>query len=75
MEVVLWADGKAGWFKIRNPSRTYKAIYNEMVEAVNVLYFTTDLLRSKKGKKLSQLSVDTVFAKVVANALPCNIRD
>ena len=49
--VELWAAGRAGWFVIR-PSRTYRPIYNEMLEAVNLLFFIADAYREprKSGK-------------------------
>lgn len=41
-EFVIWAAGKAGWFEIR-PAQHYKSIYDGMVEAVQLLYFVTDV--------------------------------
>lgn len=41
-EIVIWALGQAGWFELR-PAKSYKDIYDEMEEAVQILYFATDI--------------------------------
>ncbi|KAF2196266.1 hypothetical protein GQ43DRAFT_445286 [Delitschia confertaspora ATCC 74209] len=46
---VLWALGKAGWFELR-PSPAYKEIFEEMEEAVQALYFVTDIYAESKLK-------------------------
>ena len=50
-EIVIWIAGKAGWFKIE-PSRSYKAIFADMLQAVGVLYYLADYYRDgvAKGK-------------------------
>ncbi|KAL6703523.1 hypothetical protein ACN47E_009548 [Coniothyrium glycines] len=39
---VIWAQGKAGWFEIR-PSAQYRHIFDDMVCAVELLYFVSDI--------------------------------
>ncbi|KAF2031125.1 hypothetical protein EK21DRAFT_88266 [Setomelanomma holmii] len=41
-EFVIWAQGKAGWFEIR-PAPHYQSIYTDMIQAVQLLYFVTDI--------------------------------
>ena len=47
---VLWAQGRAGWFEIQ-PAPHYRSIFDDMVLAVELLYFVTDIYseRRKKG--------------------------
>lgn len=51
---AIWAAGKAGWYTLK-PSRAYRQMYTEMVEAVKMLYFIADAYqvpcRAGKGKK------------------------
>jgi hypothetical protein len=51
--IAIWAAGKAGWFTLK-PSRAYRPVYLEMVEAIRMLYFVADAYReertSGKGK-------------------------
>ncbi|KAL9079567.1 MAG: hypothetical protein Q9157_001564 [Trypethelium eluteriae] len=47
--IDIWAAGLAGYFKIR-PSRAYKPIYQEMIEAVKILYFIADMHRGQSGR-------------------------
>jgi hypothetical protein len=54
---VIWAQGKAGWFEIR-PTAHYKPIYDDMVRAVELLYFVTDIYcepRKRGGGPSAQL--------------------
>ncbi|KAF2646356.1 hypothetical protein P280DRAFT_440325 [Massarina eburnea CBS 473.64] len=56
-ELVIWALGEAGWFEIQ-PRRDYKAIYQDMVEAVELLYFVADIYnepRKRGGGPSAQL--------------------
>lgn len=48
-EFVIWAQGKAGWFEIR-PAPHYKSIYEDMVEAVRLLYFVTDIYNEPRKR-------------------------
>lgn len=43
--VEIWAAGKAGWFAVK-PARAYRATYDDMVEAVQLLYFVVDAYRA-----------------------------
>jgi hypothetical protein len=48
-ELVIWALGEAGWFELR-PARHYKALYDDMVEAVELLYFITDIYNQPRKR-------------------------
>ncbi|KAI9816846.1 MAG: hypothetical protein M1827_001491 [Pycnora praestabilis] len=66
-EVGIWAAGRAGWFEVK-PSRKYKRIYNDMVEAIDLLYFLADTYRktaNKKGGRKVMATSDAVFRKYV----------
>lgn len=58
---AVWAAGDAGWFEIE-PSRAYKKIYNEMIEAVKVFYFLADHGSKSHGKGSTRLNY--LFAMV-----------
>ncbi|PGH19431.1 hypothetical protein AJ80_03931 [Polytolypa hystricis UAMH7299] len=49
-EVGIWVAGEAGWFAI-NPARGYKPMFNEIVEAVDLLYFLADMHRQKGRRR------------------------
>ncbi|KAK2767007.1 hypothetical protein FQN54_006324 [Arachnomyces sp. PD_36] len=49
-EVGIWVAGQAGWFLI-SPGKGYKAVYKEMVEAIDLLYFLADQYNEKDRKK------------------------
>ncbi|CAI6341301.1 unnamed protein product [Periconia digitata] len=56
-ELVIWALGAAGWFEIR-PRRDYKPIFQDMVDAVELLYFVSDIYnepRKRGGGPSAQL--------------------
>ncbi|EAT82585.2 hypothetical protein SNOG_10250 [Parastagonospora nodorum SN15] len=56
-EFAIWAEGNAGWFEIR-PAPHYNSIYEDMIEAVQLLYFVTDIYgepRKKGGGPSTQL--------------------
>ncbi|KNG52491.1 hypothetical protein DDE82_006341 [Stemphylium lycopersici] len=68
---VMWAQGKAGWFEIR-PTAQYKPIYDDMVQAVELLYFVTDIY-SEARKKGGGPSADLVFQEYAEDErFPCN---
>ncbi|ORY17055.1 hypothetical protein BCR34DRAFT_506208 [Clohesyomyces aquaticus] len=46
---LIWALGQCGWFELR-PSRAYKDIFAEMVEAVQILYFMTDIYNEPRKR-------------------------
>ena len=48
-KVDIWAAGLAGYFKIR-PSRAYRLIYQDMIEAVKTFYFIADIHRGQSGR-------------------------
>lgn len=64
-QVVIWVAGAPGWFAI-SPSRTYKAVYNEMVEAIDLLYFTADKHQHVRSrwKKAWNPKVNFLFKEV-----------
>ncbi|KAF2439188.1 hypothetical protein P171DRAFT_436520 [Karstenula rhodostoma CBS 690.94] len=56
-QVVLWAMGEAGWFELR-PARHYKDIFDNMAQAVELLYFLADIYsepRKRGGGPNAQL--------------------
>lgn len=55
-DVALWAAGQAGWFELK-PSRKYKDIFNEMLEAVGVLYFLADMHRDYRVREYPSVRV------------------
>ncbi|KKZ68782.1 hypothetical protein EMCG_00995 [[Emmonsia] crescens] len=60
-EIGLWVAGSAGWFSIA-PSRGYKPMFNEMVEAIDLLYFLADKHQNsrRRGKKWNP-KIDYLF--------------
>ncbi|KAL1797671.1 hypothetical protein ACET3X_004277 [Alternaria dauci] len=68
---VIWAQGKAGWFEIR-PMAQYHPIYDEMIQAVQLLYFVTDVY-SESRKKGSGPSAELVFQEYAEDErFPCS---
>jgi hypothetical protein len=61
---AIWAQGKAGWFEI-SPSAQYKPLFDEIVRAVEILYFVTDIY-SEPRKRGGGPSAQLVFQKVSA---------
>ncbi|KAF7502432.1 hypothetical protein GJ744_005815 [Endocarpon pusillum] len=59
---VIWAGGKAGWYEIV-PSTKYTAIYEEIVKAIDLIYFLSDThqtfasRRPIRGAKVEELLV------------------
>lgn len=57
---VIWAAGKAGWFEIV-PSTRYAPVYEDIVEAVDFIYFLSDAHQSfgsrrpVRGAKVEEL--------------------
>ena len=67
-EFVIWAQGKAGWFEIR-PAPHYKSIYEDMVQAVQLLYFVTDIYgepRKRGGGPSPQLIYQEVRSRMLS---------
>jgi hypothetical protein len=48
-DFVIWAQGGAGWFEIQ-PAPHYKSIYEDMIEAVQLLYFVTDIYNEPRKR-------------------------
>lgn len=46
---MIWALGEAGWFEIR-PAAHYTAIYNDMIQAVEILFFVTDIYNEPRKR-------------------------
>jgi hypothetical protein len=63
-EVGIWVAGPAGWFSI-SPAKGYKPMFNEMVEAIDLLYFLADKHQRKgrRGKKWNP-KLDYLFDEV-----------
>lgn len=62
---VIWAQGRAGWFEIQ-PAADYRSIFNDMVRAVELLYFVTDIYnepRKRGGGPSAQLVFQEVSLK------------
>ncbi|KAG9190964.1 hypothetical protein G6011_09052 [Alternaria panax] len=71
---VIWAQGNAGWFEIR-PAAHYSPIHDEMVQAVELLYFVTDIY-SESRKKSSGPSAELVFQEYAEDErFPCQDKD
>ncbi|KAF3483459.1 uncharacterized protein GIQ15_02783 [Arthroderma uncinatum] len=47
--VGVWAAGDAGWFSI-SPAKGYKPMFNDVVEAVDLLYFLVDQNKPRKRR-------------------------
>jgi hypothetical protein len=61
-EFAIWAEGNAGWFEIR-PAPHYTSIYEDMLEAVQLLYFVTDIYNEPR-KKGGGPSTQLIFKEV-----------
>lgn len=66
--VDLWAAGEAGWYTI-NPSRAYKDIYRDMVQAIKLLYYAADTYREEK--RYSDLDAPELFRRVIIFRVRC----
>ncbi|KAF2490126.1 hypothetical protein BU16DRAFT_586218 [Lophium mytilinum] len=58
-EIMIWALGSSGWLEIR-PSRVYRDTYQEMVEAIEILYFAADIY-SQPRKRGGGPSAELIF--------------
>ncbi|KAI9875870.1 MAG: hypothetical protein M1830_007860 [Pleopsidium flavum] len=71
--VGIWAEGKAGWFAIE-PAPEYKIIFDEMVEAIDILYFLVDRYkktgtkRGHKDLKSTEEQSRSIFKKYVEHS-------
>ncbi|KAF2104787.1 hypothetical protein NA57DRAFT_70993 [Rhizodiscina lignyota] len=59
---AIWALGQAGWFEIR-PGKSYKPMYDHMVEAVDLFYFLKDTHGSSDGEHHSAKKLFAMYAK------------
>lgn len=62
-EVALWAAGEAGWFEIK-PSRAYRDVFREMVQAVECLYYAADFYRDLDKSRMKKTEAEEVFEQV-----------
>ena len=73
-EIAIWATGLAGHFKIQ-PSRAYRHIFKEMVQAIRALYFITDMHCGQAGKpkKRGEMapSPQKIFSEYSREAFEC----
>ena len=46
---VIWALGEAGWFEVQ-PAPHYKAMFQDMLQAVEILYFVTDIYNEPRKR-------------------------
>ena len=62
--VEIWAAGAAGWFAI-SPSKAFQEIYNEMAEAVKVLFFIVDAYQTPRttGKGRNAVEIPAYTAR------------
>ncbi|PYH87414.1 hypothetical protein BO71DRAFT_436741 [Aspergillus ellipticus CBS 707.79] len=65
-EVGFWVAGRAGWFAI-SPAKGYKAIFNDVVEAIDLLYFLADRHQSKRRKRGWNPSVEYLCEEYVSH--------
>lgn len=49
-EIGIWVAGRAGWFSI-SPARGYKPFFNDMVEAIDLLYFLIDRHQKRRRRR------------------------
>ncbi|KAK0927515.1 hypothetical protein LTR91_010194 [Friedmanniomyces endolithicus] len=73
--IALWAGGRAGWFRFQ-PTRAYRETYDEMIEAIKMLYFVADAYREErkygKGRKavvLPPYEASEIFGKYAQEVL------
>lgn len=45
----IWALGEAGYFEIE-PAAQYRSIFNDMIQAVEILYFVTDIYNEPRKR-------------------------
>ncbi|KAL4887442.1 hypothetical protein BJY04DRAFT_2587 [Aspergillus karnatakaensis] len=56
-EVGIWVAGKAGWFSI-SPAKGYRPMFNEVIEAIDLLYFLIDRHKPKRRRRNWNPSVE-----------------
>ncbi|KAK3679976.1 hypothetical protein LTR78_000353 [Recurvomyces mirabilis] len=56
--IALWAAGRAGWFRLK-PARSYRETYNDMSEAIKMLYFVADAYREPRRHNKARNTTST----------------
>jgi hypothetical protein len=69
-EIIIWALGSSGWLEIR-PSRSYRDTYQDMVEAIEILYFAADI-HSEPRKIGRGPSAEFLFQEVSFGSFRCD---
>ena len=64
---MIWALGEAGWFELQ-PAAHYKATYDDMVQALALLYFVTDIYNEPR-KRGGGPSASLIYQEVSARGL------
>lgn len=49
-EIGVWVAGSAGWFAL-SPAKGYRPMFNEAVEAIDLLYFLADRHQRQRRKR------------------------
>lgn len=62
-DVGIWVAAPAGWFSIE-PARIYRAIFNDMVQAIDLFYFLADKHRRRRGRTRKGMTLDYVLDEV-----------
>ncbi|OOF94571.1 hypothetical protein ASPCADRAFT_148285 [Aspergillus carbonarius ITEM 5010] len=65
-EVGFWVAGRAGWFSI-SPAKGYKPMFNDVVEAIDLLYFLADRHQSKRKRRNWNPSVEYLCEEYVSH--------
>ncbi|KAK4565634.1 hypothetical protein LTR86_003482 [Recurvomyces mirabilis] len=66
--ISLWAAGKAGWFALK-PARSYRGTYNEMSEAIKMLYFVADAYREPRRNNKGRHNTTTTLPPYTAGEI------
>ena len=63
-EIGVWVAGHAGWFSI-SPAKGYRNMFNDTVEAIDLLYFLADRhQRKRRRQKIWNPSVEYLLEEV-----------
>jgi len=71
---AFWAAGKAGWFEIQGPARSFKTTYNKMEEAASIFYMLADKLRRahRRSLKLTTKALQKYATQVFQDVCQCH---
>jgi hypothetical protein len=69
-EVGVWIAGRAGWFSI-SPARGYRPMFNDVVEAIDLLYFLADRHQKRRRKRRNWNPSLDYLCEEVSGASPC----